>query len=196
MRKTSSMFLVLLVSAFAGEAFAAEAPAAMPLPQVWTGRLEAPPESKDPDIQDIEVKIAALSSAEEIRTLGADLRLSGQMGLRQAMFGLEQKAWVRLGRAVATSVGLVRVVDLPDGRRRMRLVSDFPARVLDSSDPSGSDAHPFAFIELIVGRDGTGEGQMIAAASITLSEEGTIQLESAGAPVLRITDVATDSPAR
>ena len=68
--------------------------------------------------------------------------------------------------------------------------------MLDSSDPVGSDEHPFGFVELTVGRDGTAEGLMIAAASITLSKEGTIHIESAGAPSLRIINVATESPQR
>ena len=76
----------------------------------------------------------------------------------------------------------------------MRLVSAFPARLLDSSSPPAE--HPFAWVELIVDRDGTGEGQMIAAASITLAEEGLIRVESAGAPSVPITYVATDSPPR
>lgn len=190
MKNVFSIFLILLVSALAGGA--ADAPAPMPLPQVWTGTLEAPPENVKLRARAIEVKIRALSSDEEIQALQLELRLGGQDKLRQAMFRLEQKAWVRLGKAAATSIGLVRVVDLPDGRRRMRLVSDFPARLLDSTDPVTSD-HPFAFIELTVGRDGTAEGLMIAAASITFAE-GNIVFESSGAPLFRIVDVASDPP--
>jgi hypothetical protein len=193
MRNASSLLWVLLVSAFTGGAFAAEPPATMPLPQVWTGRLEAPPDNPV-GIRDIEVKINALSSDQEARALANALRAGGQIGLREAMFRLDQKAWVRLGKAVATSVGVVRVVDLPDGKRRMRLVSDFPARLLDSSDPVGSDEHPFGFIELIVAPDGTSEGQMIAAASISFADEGTIRIQSAGAPAYRIIDVTAASP--
>ena len=195
MRNAPSTFLVLLVLAFAVGAHAAEAPAAMPLRQVWTGILEPPPDNQNVGIGDIEVKTWALSSDREIQTLVEELRGGGQDGLRQAIFRLEQKGWVRIGKAAATSIGLVRVVDLPDGKRRLRLVSAFPARVLDWSDPAGSRKHPFAFLELTVDRDGTAEGRMIAAASISFVENG-IRVDSAGAPVLQIFDVATDSPPR
>lgn len=195
MRKASSMFLVLLAPAFASGTFAAEAPAAMPLPQVWTGILTVPHDNPKLGMREIKVNIAALSSAKEIETLGQELRLGGQSRLRQAMHRLEQKAWVSIGKAAATSVGLVRVVDLPDGRRRMRVVSDFPARLLDSSDPAGSKEHPFALVEMIVHRDGTAEGRMIAAASISLAQ-GRILVESAGAPVIGIIDVVAEPPLR
>ncbi|MCP3964173.1 MAG: hypothetical protein GY719_40605 [bacterium] len=194
MRNALSMFSILLVSAFAGGLSAADAPPPMPLPQVWAGTLEAPPDNVKLGARDIEIKIRALSSDKEVQALHLELRLGGQKRLREAMFRLEQKAWVRLGKAAATSVGLVRVFDLPDGRRRMRLVSDYPARLLDSSDTVTSE-HPFAFVELIVDRDGTAEGQMVAAASIAFAEGGVL-IESAGAPPYRIIDVRTDSPPR
>jgi hypothetical protein len=195
MRSATSMLSIVVVFALAGGAFGAEAPTAMPLPQVWTGILEQPPASKAFVTEDIEVKILAFSSDREVQTLTEELRLGGQSRLRQAMFGMEQKAWVRIGRAAAASVGLVRVVDLPDGTRRMRLVSDFPARSLDSSDRSGALEHPFGLIELTVGPDGKAAGQMIAASSITLAD-GKILFESAGEEVYRIIDVMTDPPLR
>ena len=128
-----------------------------------------------------------------MQTLREELRLGGQSRLRQAMFGLEQKAWVRIGRAAAASVGLVRVVDMPDGRRIMQLVSDFPARMLDSNDQAASHEHPFGLVELIVGPNGKAEGHLVAAASISLGD-GKIQFESAGEEPYRIIDVATDPP--
>ena len=77
----------------------------------------------------------------------------------------------------------------------MRVVSEFPARILDSSDRSGSVEHPFGLVELTVGPDGKAEGQVIAAASITLAE-GMILFESAGEAAYRIIDVVTDPPLR
>lgn len=155
MKSKSSMLPLLIVFALAGAAGAAGPPTSMPLPQIWTGILKEPPAAKKFITEDIEVKVLGLSSDMEVEALAEELRLGGQSRLRQAMFGLEQKAWVRIGRAAAASVGLVRVVDLPDGGRRMRLVSDFPARTLDWSDQSGALAHPFGLIELIVGPDGS-----------------------------------------
>jgi hypothetical protein len=181
--------------AFAGGAPAAEAPTPMPLPQVWTGILEQPPASQQFILEDIEVKVLSLSSEQEIEVLREELRLGGQAGLRQAMFALEQKAWVRVGRAASASVGLVRVVDLPDGGRRMRLVSDFPARRLDSSDRAGQFEHPFGLLELVVSPDGTSQGMLMAAASIRFVD-GKIEFESAGEEPFRIIDVATDPPLR
>jgi hypothetical protein len=87
----------------------------------------------------------------------------------------------------------MRIVDLPDGTRRLRVFSDHPLRLYDKSDPPGSNQHPFGFMEMIADASGKVTGTLIAAASLTVDDEG-LRLESAGVPVIQLGDARTDSP--
>jgi hypothetical protein len=78
------------------------------------------------------------------------------------MFRLEGKGWMQIGRLAGAEIGVIRVLDLPDGRRRVRLYSSHPLRLYDKSDPAGSDVHPFAFLELVADASGTGSGSLAA----------------------------------
>lgn len=184
--------LLLVASSLVPGALLAQDLAPVRPAQTWVGNLVLPDDARL-GLRDVEIKVKTFSSNEEIAGLAEELRIGGQQGLRQAMFRLEQKAWVRIGRSAATSVGVVRYAELPDGSRRLRVVSDHPARLLDKSDPAGSPDHPFAYIELIVPAEGLGQGRMIAAASLAFTEEG-LSIASAGAPVIEIADVRFESP--
>jgi hypothetical protein len=175
--RSRSIALLLVASSLVPGALVAQDLAPVRPAQTWVGNLVLPDDARL-GLRDIEIKIKTFSSNEEIAGLAEELRMGGQQGLRQAMFRLEQKAWVRLGRSAATSVGVVRYAELPDGSRRLRVVSD----------------HPFAYIELIVPAEGVGKGRMIAAASLAFTEEG-LSIESAGAPVIEIADVRFETPA-
>lgn len=193
-----SRFVVrALAAAFLAAACAASAgaQAAMPMPQVWTGRMLVP-EGVEPGVtgDSFELRIFQASSDEEAAGLVAALQAGGQVGLRNAMFQLKAKGWVRIGKLAATDAVFLRVTDLPDGKRRVRFYSDHPLRLYDKTDPAGSSAHPFAFLELVADASGAGEGTLIAAASLALDDDGSLRMESAGVPVIRVYAVETDSP--
>lgn len=172
----------------------AQAQAAIPMPQVWTGRMEVP-EGVEPGLtaDTFELRIFATSTDEEIGGLVLALKQGGQVALRNGMYQQKAKGWIRIGRLAATDVVVVRVADLPDGQRRVRLYSDHALRLYDKTDPAGSTAHPFAFLELVADASGKGGGSLIASASFAAGEEG-LRMESAGTPVIRLYDVTTDRP--
>lgn len=193
--KTSTTILVLsLVWCLAGAPASGQDFGPVHPVQKWTGDLVLPDDTRL-GLRDIEIKIKTFSTDEEIGRLAATLEAGGQQELRQEMFRLEQKAWVRIGRSAATSVGVVRFAELPEGQRRLRVFSDQPARLLDRSDPAGSPDHPFAYIELIVDEKGEGQGRMIAAASLAFTDDG-LSIASAGAPVVEISNVRLELPPR
>ena len=111
------------------------------------------------------------------------------------MYQLKSKGWIRIGNLVATEIVVIRVADLADGQRRVRICSDHPLRLYDKTDPPGSAAHPFGFLELVADATGKGTGSLVAAASLSIGDEG-LRIESAGTPVVRIYDVTTDRPPR
>lgn len=175
-------------------ATSAWAQAPMKLPQIWTGRMLVP-EGVEPGLtgDSFELRIFQTSTDEEAAGLVAALQTGGQEGLRNAMYQLKVKGWVRIGKLAATDAVFIRVMDLPDGQRRVRFYSDHPLRLYDKSDPAGSNAHPFAFLELLADASGKGNGSLIAAASLSVGDDG-LRMESAGVPVIRVYSVETDSP--
>lgn len=185
---------LLLLAGLAATAPVWSAPVPMQLPQTWSGRSILP-EGVTPGLtaDRFEIKVSTLSSDKEIMTLASALKVGGQRQLRDEMFQIPSKGWIRFGKLVATDINVVRVVDLPDGKRRLRLISDHPLRLYDKSDPPGSDDHPFGWIELIVDESGTGTGVLVASASLAITDEG-LRLDSAGAPVIAIDEVHSSAP--
>ena len=172
----------------------AGAQAAMPMPQIWTGRMMVPEGVEPGETGDaFELRIFRTSTDAEVAGLVARLEKGGQMELRNGMFLLEAKGWIRIGNLAATDAMVIRVADLPDGRRRVRFYSDHALRLYDKSDPAGSTAHPFAYLELFADASGKGTGSLVASASLAAGDD-ELRMESAGLPVIQIYDVVTDSP--
>lgn len=172
----------------------AQAQAAIPMPQVWTGRMVVP-EGAEPGLtgDSFELRIFHPSKDEEVAGLVTALEKGGQVALRNQMYTLQPKGWIRIGKLAATDVVFVRVADLPDGSRRVRLCSDHPLRLYDKTDPAGSTAHPFAYLELVADASGKGTGSLVASASLAVADSD-LKIESAGLPVIQVYDVVTDSP--
>lgn len=166
----------------------------MPLPQIWTGRMLVP-EGVEPGVtgDSFELRIFQTTTDAEVATLVTELQKGGQTGLRNAMYQLKPRGWIRIGKLAATDAMVLRVVDLPDGQRRVRFYSDHPLRLYDKTDPAGSTAHPFAYLELVIGATGKGTGSLLTSASLSAGD-GELRMESAGLPVIRVYDVETDSP--
>lgn len=190
--RTSPRILLLLALLLPG---AAAAQQAMPLPQLWTGRVVLAEGVKPGLTGDrFELRVARLSSDHEISGLLERLRMGGQAGLRDAMRALPGKGFLSLGKLAATEVTVIRVADLDNGRRRVRVWCDFAIRLYDDSEPRGSLAHPFGFIELEVDASGEGgTGQLVAAASLAIGEDG-LRIETAETPVMQVVEVTSDSP--
>jgi hypothetical protein len=163
-----------------------------PIPKHWTGTISVPNTKLTAAAYSIfEIEVFALTTDEEALTLVETLRVGGQNALRNKMFTLKQKGWIRIGNNVATEVGVLRVLDRPDGGRSLRLFSDHPLRLLDKTDPPGSNLHPFGFMELNVDANGIGDGRLIAAASLAITDS-ELTFESAGADVIVLRDVKAD----
>jgi hypothetical protein len=173
----------------------AEAPPPIPLPQDWAGRVVFPAGMNPGLTADrITLRVWKLSDDDEVAGLLQALRLHGQAGLRDAMRLLPAKGFVNIGKLAGTEVRVIRVLDLEDGRRRLRIYSDFPIHMYDKSEPRGSLEHPFGFLELTIDASGkNGTGLVIARAALSLEKEG-LGISNAETPPLQVVDVLSDSP--
>jgi hypothetical protein len=182
--------LLLAAALAASGTFAATA---APFPTSWTGTIVVPKTKLAPRAySSFELKIFSTTSDEEVAKLGEAFRTGGQAKLRELMFATKQIGWIRIGDSVATEIGIIRAHDLPEGSRRVRIYSDHPLRLLDKSDPPGSDLHPFGFMEMTVDAQGNGSGRLVAAASLEVVD-GDLTLQSAGLDVIELRDVVASS---
>ena len=198
--RVTALTLASLLASGAGASLAQPLPAqeraAAPIPKRWSGRILVPKTDLAPEAYSrFELQIFAVTDEKERLTLQETLRTGGQGALRNAMFALEPKGWISIGNSRATSIGVIRVLDRPEGGRIVRVYSDYPLRLLDQSDPAGSALHPFGFMELTVDAKGVGEGKLVAAASLAI-EDGDLVMQSAGAPVFSLVEVKAESPPR
>ena len=182
-----------IVAAFALAVLLPSAPVAggnpADAPKIWTGIIVAPTSKLAPwAYEKFELRIFKQTTDDEAKGFVEVLRTGGQSALRQAMFHLEQRGWITIGRSVATNVNLIRVLDREGGGYIIRIFSAFPMRLLDKSDPPVDAEHPFGFMELAVDANNMGEGQLIAAAGVTITD-GNIVMSSAGAPVFKLKDI-------
>jgi hypothetical protein len=195
--RPAALLLALALAAVAAPP-AAQAQA-MPLPQKWWARIVLTDAVKPGLTGDrFELTVSRLSDDEEVAGLIEILRTGNQLAARDAMRRFEPKGFLRVGKLAAAEVTVIRVVDLPDGTRRLRLFCDFPIRLYDKSEPILSPQHPFGFLELVVGPKGEdGTGTLIAAASLTVGDDG-LRVETAAAPILNVIEVTAEPapPAR
>lgn len=193
-RSRVSLPVLLLLAAAAAPSPAADPSVSMKVPQRWSG-IVIYPKGYNPGLtaDAMELTVSKVSSDAEVAGLAETFRQGGQGALREAMFRIPSKGWINFGKLVGAEMNVIRVVDLPDGRRRLRVFSDHPMRLVDKSDPPIDPAHPFGYLELIVDSSGQGSGTLLAAAALEVTEEG-LTLQSAGAPAINVTDVMTDTP--
>ncbi len=71
----------------------------------------------------------------------------------------------------------------------IRLFTARPMSFLELYHSGRSIDYPFGLIELMLDKDGNGQGAVIAAAKVEITEEGNLNLESMGNQYLKITNV-------
>jgi len=99
--------------------------------------------------------------------------------------------YIKIGTSLGYHVGMIRSLDAPDGGRIIRAVTDRPIQMFELMNNTRSSDHEFGLVELKLGADGKGEGQLIAAAKVTIDQSGNVQVESLGTRPFTITNIKT-----
>ncbi|MCB1008081.1 MAG: hypothetical protein KDB94_04205 [Acidobacteria bacterium] len=112
-------------------------------------------------------------------------------GGQDALVALWQKERPVAGRIrFATTLGydlrLVRSIQNEKGRL-LRLVTDRPIQAYELRTGARSEDYPIGWIEIQLDAEGKGEGQLIAAAELTM-KDGNFVVKSFGAQPVRITN--------
>jgi hypothetical protein len=99
--------------------------------------------------------------------------------------------YIKIGSSLGYHVGLIRSLDAPEGGRVIRAVTDRPIQMFELMRDTRSSDYEFGLVELKLGADGKGEGQLIAAAKVTIDKSGKVEVESLGTRPFAIKNVKT-----
>lgn len=133
------------------------------------------------------IRVDQYSTDAEVAKLKQILGEKGQDGLRDSLWDLE-KGHIRVGAGLGYPIAVARQRVTESGRVvRLGIVRPLSFRELISG--ARSTDYPFTRIELELDKEGKGEGEMIAAAKVSIDDDGTIEIESYAARPLRLLNV-------
>ena len=109
----------------------------------------------------------------------------GQDGLLDALQKLPVVGYVRTPESLRYDVHFARQIPLPEGGRKIILLTDRHIGMWEATNRPRSIDYPFTLIELQLDKDNQGVGKASIATKITKGDDGTIELEDfANVPVM------------
>lgn len=135
----------------------------------------------------VSIYIYDYSTNEEMQRFG-DLSVNrGAQALREELQD-QEKGWLRVGDGLGYPIAVARSETAQDGSRHIVLVADRPIQFFEAWNSSRSLDYPFSVVELRIGKDGKGEGQLTAAAQVRLINGG-VRVENYGFQPARLLGV-------
>jgi hypothetical protein len=139
-----------------------------------------------PSTLPVVIHIDRYSTEAEVQKLSGILDRKGPDALRDALWDLE-KGYIRVGNGLGYPIAVV--LAKPSGAGRdIRIMMDRQISFREFANGARSLDYPFSYIDVKVGRDGKGEGQMFAAARISMTA-GTVDVENYNALPLKLLGV-------
>ena len=80
---------------------------------------------------------------------------------------------------------------LPDGTRQIVIATDKPVSFLAAARQARTMDYPFTFVEMRFGKDGKGEGRLLAGTAVSYAK-GTLELENYGQEPVRLTSITQE----
>jgi hypothetical protein len=139
------------------------------------------------------VQIDKWSTPEEIAELKQVLATSGQDAVLEKVWKAKQIGYLKIGSSLGKPLFFARAIPIPGGLV-VRALTNQP---IAGGIGSGGRAQnfPFGVLEMIVPADGKGgAGTIVPMAQISLSPNGTPQVEAYGNLPLKIMEVAIEPP--
>ncbi len=123
------------------------------------------------------IHVTGFSTPEEIVQYANLLKEKGPDALVSALDKAQEKGFIQIGSSLGYHIAAIRSIDTDTGRI-IRAVTDRPIQFIEAFDRTRTYDYPFGILEIILDKDGKGEGKMIAAAKIDFNNDGNIQIES------------------
>lgn len=130
------------------------------------------------------------TTVEEAQAMANLLLSQGTEAVLEELRKLD-KGYIKIGARLGYPVGLVRSIDSDDGGRSIRAVTDRPIQMFELMNDTRSSKHEFGVIEIQLDATGKGQGQLIAAAKVSLTKEGAVEIESLGTRPFTLNNIKT-----
>ncbi len=128
-----------------------------------------------PTTSPVLIHVDRYSTDAEVGRLAGILADKGPDALREALWDLDT-GYIRIGSGLGYPIAVARSRETDTGRT-VRIMMDRPISFREVAENARSLDYPFSYIEIKLGKDGTGEGQMFAAAKVRL-EAGILDVEN------------------
>jgi hypothetical protein len=135
----------------------------------------------------IDMYIEKFTSDAETMELLAVLKDEGQDALLRKLERLE-KGRINPQRGDGVSIAVARRIE-SETATIIRLIAARQMPFIELYRGGRSTDYPIGLIELIVDKDGNGQGAVVAAAKVKMSDENKLELESLGNQYVRLTNV-------
>ncbi len=164
-------------------------PAVAQGPEEFTGRIiDVAGSVPGPSTSHVRLHIEEYTPPEELQKLATVLVEEGPEALEKMLYDLD-RGWIRVGDRLGYPIAAARSIDTGNGDRVIRVLTDRPIQFFELRAGLRSRDYPFGILEIALDAEGKGEGQLIAAAKIEITKEGTIEIESLGVKPFKLTSV-------
>ena len=138
----------------------------------------------------VEIAVDRWSTPAEREKLLKVLFEKGPEKLLDALQDNQKVGYIRLPTTLAWDLRYAFQSPLPEGGRRVVLVTDRPISFQEARNSGRSMDYPFTLIEIRFPKDGAGVGKMSVRTKISLSKDKqTVELENYGIEPVRLTEV-------
>jgi hypothetical protein len=142
----------------------------------------------------VDINIERWSTEEERQKVHTAFLDRGPERLLVALQDLKRVGYIRLPNALGYDLHFARQVRLEAGGRKIIVATGRRIGFAEASNQPRTIDYPFTLIEIRMKPDGTGEGKMAIATTISLNEKDqTIELENYSSEPVRLQNVTIDS---
>ncbi len=130
------------------------------------------------------------TTAKEREDLLRVFKEKGSDKLLDALIDMPKAGYIRFPNTLAWDLRYAYETPLPEGGRRVVLVTDRPISGREAVNQPRTTDYPYTLIEIRFPKSGVGVGKMSVATKITMSKDNqTMELENYGIEPVRLTEV-------
>jgi hypothetical protein len=147
-------------------------------------------------MQVVRIGITEWSTPEDRQEAWAAFKEGGSPGVAQFLSKQSEKGFVKFPDKAAYKMHYAYQFE-KDGKRTIVMLTDRPSKAWDLAPVSETERANLTMLKLVVDADsGKGEGDMLAAAELRVTEDGKIGIDAIGTQPIRFTKVKQTKPGK